>query len=305
MSVSRCLKGAADLSLELSRLHELEETVSALLAGLERYLGFPHTLLMMLDEGGDRLFTIATRGFSPSGVGSEQQLGEGLWGKVAERRLPVRINNLGLELVYGRQLRLFAAEAGDERVTREIVLPGLARLGSVLAVPLLARGEVVGVLGAQSPESMAFDDAAEQALAILAVVAGQKLAMPRDDDEDAAEATSLESTARGGATSLRRVQYYRADDSVFVDHDYVIKGLSGRILWKLLREHQDGRREFSNKELRLDPSLELSPYRDNLDSRLIMLRRRLEEKSCGIRIDKRGRGRFALVVSAAVELVAT
>ena len=37
------------------------------------------------------------------------------------------------------------------------------------------------------------------------------------------------------------VAYYQADDSVFVDDAYVVKGVPGRILWKLLREH-DSRR---------------------------------------------------------------
>src|SRR5260221_13031883 len=46
------------------------------------------------------------------------------------------------------------------------------------------------------------------------------------------------------------VAYYQADDSVFVDDAYVVKGVPGRILWKLLHEHAaDGRISFTNREL--------------------------------------------------------
>jgi len=91
------------------------------------------------------------------------------------------------------------------------------------------------------------------------------------------------------------ITYYRADDSVFADGDYVIKGAPGRILWKLLREHvAEGRMQFTNRELRLDEDLELPPGNDNLDSRLVALRRRLQGGSSGIGLERVGRGRLAL-----------
>lgn len=100
------------------------------------------------------------------------------------------------------------------------------------------------------------------------------------------------------------VRHYAADDSVFIDDDYLIKGVAGAIFCKLLRDYTDGQRtEFTNRELRLDPSIGLPDLSDNLEARLILLERRLSERCAFLRIDKTGRGRFRLNVGRPFRLV--
>jgi len=93
------------------------------------------------------------------------------------------------------------------------------------------------------------------------------------------------------------IKHYRADDSIFIDDDYLIKGIAGRIFWKLLGDYsRTGRADFTNKAIRRDASLQLPDFKDNLEARLILLRRRLQDHCSFLRIVQAGRGQFQLEV---------
>ena len=78
---------------------------------------------------------------------------------------------------------------------------------------------------------------------------------------------------------------------------------SSRAWRKLLRDYtQAGRTDFTNRELRLDPSIRLPDVADNLEARLLLLQRRLQENAPPMRIEKTGRGRLRLCVACPVLL---
>lgn len=293
----------AELSARLSRSADLDSLVTAALAGLDDLLGYPHTMLLLLDEDGSRLFTIASRGYDAEGVGSEVRTGEGVIGMSAARAAPMRVGNLRQMLRYATTVKREHEATGGVAPGREVPLPGLDRPGSQVAVPAMVLGQLVGVLAAESEQPLAFDEEDE---AVLRVVAGLVAAAVEIDaaQERAAAAVPGDETARPRHPErTTRVRFFAVDGSTFLDGDYLIKGVAGRLLWSLLQHHErEGRTAFTNRELRLDPTLELPELRDNFESRLVLLKRRLDERDAPVRITKTGRGAFRLDVETSVVL---
>jgi adenylate cyclase len=285
------------LSRRISACRDLDSLFSGVLEELSTTCGYEHSFLLMLDEDGRRLFTIASRGYPASGVGSELELGEGLLGVCAQKRTVMRSTNLARDLAFSRAVRTSLAGGIEaQSLEREIPLPGIKNLFSQLAVPLVAQDELLGVLCLQSECAGRFLEADARLMELVARHLSLSLALLRAEDGGAADTAA----ARPGAVAVAglagaAVKHYASDDSIFIDDHYVIKGVAGRILWKLLRAYVDeGRRDFSNKEIRLDLSLGLPEIKDNLETRLILLRRRLEERCAFLRIRPTGRGRFQL-----------
>jgi adenylate cyclase len=289
---------------------DLDSLVERTLDGVVHEFGIRHAMLLMLDAAGQRLYTVASRGYGRSGAGSEIPLGQGVIGVAARMGTPIRINHATLEYAYSRAMR---EGLDDQRLEREIPLPGLAEPGSQLALPLACGGQLLGVLFVESPQDMRFSWDDEDALVALAAqVAAQMTALARashaavegPDEEPPAALPGAQPVPVVPPAVPLRVRHYEADDSVFLDDDYLIKGVAGAVLWKLLREHvRDGRSEFSNRELRLAPEIRLPEVGDNLEARLVLLTRRLVDRQACVRLEKTGRGRFRLSVARPLHLI--
>lgn len=297
----------AEYSAALAGSRDLESLLSTALESLERLFGYAHSFVMMRDGESPRLFTVASHGFATSGVGSEVAIGEGLIGMAAARRLPMRSTNLVRERLFQRVVREELTRTGDAgRLDREIPLPGLPDAQSQLVLPLEARGDLLGVLCVQSNVTGRFLAGDEPKMQILARHLAASMAVVGSEAADVTVAPGFSRKPETGSASLKpaTIKYYLADDSVFVDDEYLIKGTPGRILHWMLRRYVDEQRcEFTNKELRVDSSLQLPEYHDNLEARLILLRKRLEERCDVVRIERAARGRLRLCVTRPVDLV--
>lgn len=303
----RFLGALRAISDQLAAASDLGGAIDALLDGLERELGVVHASVHLLDPARRTLYTVASRGYGASGVGSELPVGAGAIGVAAAHRTPIRLTHVTAEYAYSRTVR--DRLAGDPALARqletEIPLPGLANARSQLAVPIEIAGELLGVVFVESDQEWRFSYADEDVLVVLARQLGAALRTvePAEDRGTTARVTPTRPTVNA---SDRRatVRHYAEDDSVFVDGDYLIKGVAGAILWKLVREYtQDRRDQFTNRELRLDRSLGLPEIADNLEARLVLLDKRLRERDVGLQLEKTGRGRFRLVVARPLELV--
>jgi len=288
----------------IARCTDLARLLDELLSALESTLGIRHAMVLLTDARNRQLYTVASRGYTQSGVGAEIAFGDGVLGVAAQACTPSRLTHAAADYSYGRTVRE-RAEAGGlaDALTAQIPFAGLERSGSQLAVPIVCGGQVIGVLYVESPEERRFRYDDEDALVALApqiALAIRLLQQTEDRDEETAAESGEPPRAAGATITIR---HYAENDSIFVGDEYLIKGVAGAIFWKLLRQFtREGRTEFTNRELRLDPAIRLPELSENLEARLILLQRRLTERCSFIRLDRSGRGRLRLIVTQPLRL---
>jgi adenylate cyclase len=308
------VKALQDLSARIQRADCLDRLVDSTLEGLEESFGFRNSYILIPTDQEGVLVTMATRGYAAGSVGAEVRYGEGIGGMVAEARKPIRISGLLRGMLYALAMHKAESEPHLTRLTRQIPVPGLPNPESQLGVPLLVRGELVGVLCLESQVPYRFHEEDKASIELLGgylAIAIQNMQWQErtaDSVSEPADAPEpIEATRSKAATACTTTQinlvYYAGDECILVDGEYLIRGLPAKILWRLLSTRDaTGRAEFTNRELRLDKSLNLPEWKDNLESRLLLLRRRLDQKCPSVRLAPRSRGRFALEIDGTVAL---
>lgn len=290
--------GARALSERLAGCTDVSGLLDAALAGLRECLLVDHSMLWVLEPDGRAMTLLASHGYEHSGVGADVSLGDGLAGVAAREGVPVRVGHMTTMTEYGRAVRRQASAHGMDTLLREeIALPGLPTPRSQLAVPLRAGGKVLGVLLAESQHDQFFSYDDEDALTLICNQVAGTLTLLQAQAQ-AGQAPGADASALVGKGEPVRLRRFSHDNSVFLDDQYLIRGVAGAVLWKLATELVNrGRSDFTNRELRLAPELGLPEVQDNLEVRLVLLQRRLADKRSPMQIEKTGRGSFRLRVS--------
>jgi hypothetical protein len=211
------LRGLQVVSERIARAADLDGLLTDTLAALDDLLGFSHTMVLVPADCPDRFVAIASRGYE-EGIGAEVALGEGIIGTAADRRRMIRLSSVGAELRYGRAIRSRVEEHGHaDQLAPEIPLPGLPDAQAQLALPLLAGERLIGVLAVESRDPLCFDEWDE---AFLQIVANQ-IAIAIDRMQSTEEETAAATLGR----RTRKIVYYRNDDCVFADGEYLVRNV--------------------------------------------------------------------------------
>ena len=292
------------LSERLAHCEDLADLLDTLLDGLRDLLRIDHSMVWLSDAAQQGLTLLASRGYDSDGAGAEISIGDGIVGTAVREGVPIRVGHVMNMARYARAARESAHALGFAPALKsEIPLPGLQEPRSQLAVPLRARGRVLGALLVESKHDQHFGYDDEDALMTLCGQFAVAMSLMQPPDREPAPPESPKEKDPAPAGPPLRLRRFCRDNSVFLDDVYLIRGVAGAILWKLVGEYQrSGRREFTNRELRLAPDLRLPDVQDNLEVRLLLLQRRLAEQKAAIQLEKSGRGRMRLTASRAVVL---
>lgn len=300
------MAATSKLSRLLSQAGDTESLLDTTLDGLAHLFGVGHAMVLVPDESARRMITIGSHGYDRFGFGAEVPIGEGIIGVSAATRQTVRITDLSRGRRYAEAVRSMAGLSHAD----SIPLPALSMPYSQIAVPLVAHGRLVGLLFAESEARFAFRHGHEQAFEIIAGQLAHALLLAEQERERPAPQPASTAAPQAAATSARifRLRFYPRDGSLFLDDDYLIRGVPGRLLKYLIDEYlKSGKQEFLNREIRREGSLMLPDIKDNLETRLILLRRRLSEKAGPLRLVSTERGRVRLEIDGrpALEVVET
>ena len=155
------------ISSEISSTLDLDRILAISLDAMETVLGFRHSMILVASGDESSLTVAASRGYDGGRTGAEIPLGQGVLGVAARRRRIVRMGNVATQRAYLAGVRARTQAAGQATLEPVVEMPGLADAQSQLAIPLIVKDRLVGVLGVESATANAFDELDEMLLSIV------------------------------------------------------------------------------------------------------------------------------------------
>ncbi len=157
------------ISSEITSTLEFDRILAVILDAMERTLGFEHIMVLLHEEAGGRLHVVASRGYPDPGIGAGIAVGDGVIGVVAERKRLMRMGNVSISMRYLASVRERMGDIEEKKdPSAAPALPGLSNVQSQLAIPLLVKDKLIGVIAVESARPNAFDELDEVVLNIVA-----------------------------------------------------------------------------------------------------------------------------------------
>jgi DNA-binding NtrC family response regulator len=157
------------VSTDINSTLDLEEVYETALRTMDRLFEFHHATILLVEPGGEMLRVVASRGYENQAIGGRVRIGTGVTGTVAAKQRAMHVGNLGQQRAYAATQRRQMVRAGRGAELGDVVpVPGLPNAESQIAIPLLIREELVGVLSIESPERQRFDEHDRHLVSIVA-----------------------------------------------------------------------------------------------------------------------------------------
>ena len=157
------------ISLEVNSTLNLDEICDIVLRTMDKLFNFHHSIILLLEDSGETLRVVASRGYEGQALGAKVAVGTGVLGVVAKRRKLMRVSNLRQQRAYASTIRKQMEEAGRVAELDAIVqMPGLANAESQIAIPLVIKDRLIGVFSVESTEQSTFNENDELLVTIVA-----------------------------------------------------------------------------------------------------------------------------------------
>ena len=147
------------LSGEINSTLELDEIYEAALRTMGELFDFHHAIILLLEDDGETLTVVASRGYENQAVGGRVKVGTGVIGTAAKRRKLLHLDNLGQYRSYISAQRREMIKAGrGAEIAEAMPVPGLPNAESQIALPLVVKDTLIGVFSIESPVRRSFSE---------------------------------------------------------------------------------------------------------------------------------------------------